>query len=334
MQSQRQDMTNSTPKPDLQAPIFIVGHARSGTTLLATMLGRHPNISATPETHFFNEGRFALKPHYPRGAATVARRISTTRLRHLEFAESALNALLQPAPMTDSGVITALLSAYLARSGKARVAEKTPVHIRHIDDILTCLPHAKIIWIQRDGRACIASLRKVDWATHDIAALSRQWTRNMGFGLAARPQHPNAILTTRYEDLTSNPKAEMTRILAWLAEPFSPTTLDTSQEVTTISQAEETWKANVRKPILSDRAAAWRTELTASQIAAAEAIMGPMLRRLGYDAPARTGIKAAGETLRQTLQNSPLGIVLQKRLFNRMAANRFAPWGANRGTKG
>ena len=325
-------MTNDSRQAALRAPIFVVGHARSGTTLLATMLGRHPQLAATPETHFFNEGRYALAPQYAHGAATVARRIATTRLRHLEFDEAALSTLLHPAAMTDAGVITALLSGYLHRSGKARMVEKTPVHIRHIDDILTCLPDARIIWIQRDGRACIASLRKVDWATHDITALSRQWARNMGFGQIALRQHPATILTTRYEDLTARPEAEMTRILNWLGEPFVAATLDANQEVTTISQAEEGWKANVRKPILSDRAGAWRTELTPTQIATAEAIMGPMLRQLGYDAPARGG--AFLESLRQKLQNSAPGVALQKRLFNRMARKRFAPWGANRGTKG
>jgi Sulfotransferase family len=323
--------TDSGPSP-LRAPIFVVGHARSGTTLLATMLGRHPHLAATPETHFFNEGRYALAPQYAKGPATVARRIATTRLRHLEFAEAELAALLMAAPMTDTGVISTVLSAFLARSAKARVVEKTPVHIRHIDDILACLPDARIIWIQRDGRACIASLRKVDWATHDVVALSRQWTRNMGFGQLALRQHPAAILTTRYEDLTADPETEMTRILNWLGEPFSPATLDASQQVTTISKAEEGWKANVRKPILSDRAMAWQQELSAEQIAAANVIMGPMLRQLGYQVDGTAGQRL--ETWRQALQNSAPGVALQKMMFNRMARKRFAPWGANRGTKG
>jgi hypothetical protein len=325
-------MTDTLTTPDLQAPVFVVGHARSGTTLLATMLGRHPKLASTPETHFFNEGRYALAPQYKLGSETVARRIQTTRLRHLEFDDNQLNSVLRPAQMTDRGVITALLTAFLHRSDKGRVVEKTPVHIRHIDDILAALPDARIIWIRRDGRACIASLRKVDWATHDIAALSRQWTRNMGFGMAALRHHPTAILTTRYEDLTTRPEQEMTRILTWLGEAFSPSTLDASQQVTTISQAEEGWKANVRKPILSDRADAWRTELSPEQIATAETIMGPMLRRLGYDAPSQSG--AMIERLRQSVQNSAPGVALQKRLFDRMASRRFAPWGANRGTRG
>ena len=236
--------------------------------------------------------------------------------------------------MSDSGIFTALLLAFLDRTGKARVVEKTPVHLRHVDDILACLPHARIIWILRDGRGCIASLRRVNWASHDIATLSHQWTRNMAFGLHAKRRHVAKVLITRYEDLTAQPQAEITRILEWVSEPFSEATLDTTQETTTISDAEESWKGNVHKPIQSDRAEAWRKELAADQVLAAEAVMGPMLRRLGYDAPVANGLTAKSEQLRQFFEMSSLGIALQKRLFDFRASRRFAPWGANRGTRG
>lgn len=34
-------------------PIFIVGHPRSGTTLLATILNRHSRVAISPELSFF-----------------------------------------------------------------------------------------------------------------------------------------------------------------------------------------------------------------------------------------------------------------------------------------
>ncbi|MEA2124455.1 MAG: hypothetical protein QOI80_1237, partial [Solirubrobacteraceae bacterium] len=33
-------------------PIFVLGHERSGTTLLQALLGAHPRIAAPPETYF------------------------------------------------------------------------------------------------------------------------------------------------------------------------------------------------------------------------------------------------------------------------------------------
>ena len=62
--------------------------------------------------------------------------------------------------------------------------------------------------------------------------------------------------------------------------------------------------------------------------------MGPMLRRLGYDAPVVDGLTAKSEQLRQFFEMSSLGIALQKRLFDFQASRRFAPWGAKRSTRG
>ena len=41
------DLTDATP-----SPVFIVGAARSGTTLVRSMLGAHPELAIPPESHF------------------------------------------------------------------------------------------------------------------------------------------------------------------------------------------------------------------------------------------------------------------------------------------
>ena len=47
-----------TPQPMMQdddfEPILIVGHQRSGTTLLATILNRHSQVAVPPELNFFH----------------------------------------------------------------------------------------------------------------------------------------------------------------------------------------------------------------------------------------------------------------------------------------
>ena len=37
------------------ASVYIVGNSRSGTTLMARMLGQHSKVLYLPETHFFGE---------------------------------------------------------------------------------------------------------------------------------------------------------------------------------------------------------------------------------------------------------------------------------------
>ena len=49
---------------------FIVGVPRSGTTLLATILNRHPLVCVTPETYFFS-----LTEQYPGGRTAFLREL-------------------------------------------------------------------------------------------------------------------------------------------------------------------------------------------------------------------------------------------------------------------
>ena len=80
-----------------------------------------------------------------------------------------------------------LLASFAAASGARRVVEKTPLHLRHIDTIRAWFPDAQLVWILRDGRACVASLRKMPWASDNPAVLAAQWVRNMAFALDSRP---------------------------------------------------------------------------------------------------------------------------------------------------
>ena len=39
----------------MKGPLFVVGNSRSGTTMFARMLGRHPSVHTVSELHFYEE---------------------------------------------------------------------------------------------------------------------------------------------------------------------------------------------------------------------------------------------------------------------------------------
>lgn len=47
-------MSNDLPAPMSDAPIFVVGFPRSGTTLAQSLIGAHPRIAAPLEMHYFS----------------------------------------------------------------------------------------------------------------------------------------------------------------------------------------------------------------------------------------------------------------------------------------
>ncbi len=312
-----------------RAPIFIVGHPRSGTSLLAAMLGRHPQVLALPETHFFNEVRYALAPHYARGAAAVAGRLETTRMRHLPLERERVREALARAGMTPKAVFEALAGALLEQAGRERLVERSPVHIRHVEDILAMWPDAQVIWIVRDGRAAISSLRKLDWASDDLPVLARQWTRNMRFALAAHAAHPEQVMRVDYEDLIAHPTDVLARLCARTGLSFDPAMLDHKRATQSVSSFEQGWKANVDAPLIASRASAWQDELSADERAEIEAIMAPVLIELGYLAHRPVSLRALREALRERLANNAVGRWAQKSAYALIAARRFAPDGSS-----
>jgi hypothetical protein len=319
----------SSTESVLHAPVFIVGHPRSGTSLLAAMLGRNPEVLALPETHFFNEVRYALAPHYSKGPDAVASRLQATRMRHLPLGQVAVRNALAGAEMSPKGVFDAILIAMLMQSGRHRIVEKTPVHIRHIDDILAMWPDAHVIWIVRDGRAAISSLRKLDWASKDLSTLARQWTRNMRFAISAHDSYPAQVTRVEYEDLISCPEDVLLHVCRRIELRYDRVMLDHNQPTQTVSSFEDEWKANVGSPMIASRASAWREELRPDEIIEIEAIIGPLLVNLGYLTSRPGSLRALLEGVRERAVNSALGLRVQMVLYDFVAARRFAPSGAN-----
>lgn len=275
-------MTQTAPAP-LDRPIFVVGHPRSGTTLLASMLGRHPDVVSTPESLYLTMVRFQLAPLFARGPQAVLEGIENSPMRFLVLDRDTLLARLTALPaLTERTVFETVLEAFRAADGKPRLLEKTPLHLRHLDEIFAWFPDARIVWIMRDGRACIASLRKVDWASNDPVLLARQWVRNVSYGLAQRDLRPGQVHMIHYEALIADAPAEMAPLLEFLDLSPSDAVFDHAREVRTVKPTETSWKGNVGRPLMSDRAEAWRKELPADVLPRLDAIMGPMLARFGY----------------------------------------------------
>ena len=304
------------PALALDRPIFVIGHPRSGTTLLASMLGRHPDVASTPETLYLLQGRFQLAPAIATGPGAVAARIHRTPLRRLARDRARLEAdLAAAAPLSEAKVFGVLLASFTRASGASRVVEKTPMHLRHVETILDWFPDARIVWILRDGRACVASLRKVPWASSNPTRLAADWVRNMAFAEAAEARAGASLLRVRFEALTADPVAEMDRIQDFLGLPRSEAVHDHTRKVDTVKAFERGWKENVGKPIIGTRAEAWRDELTPAIRRTLAGIMDPTLARLGYPPEAGSGSLTGSLTGTLVRGAAGAGVALERRLY-------------------
>lgn len=305
-------------RPAPPAPVFVVGHPRSGTTLLASMLGRHPDFVATPESLFLCQVRYQLGAARAKGPGAVTAAAMRGPLQYMIADGDAFTARLRAAAgdgsVDERTLFAALLEDYRAAHGAARVVEKTPLHVRHMDELSAWFPDCRIVWIVRDGRACIRSLQKVAWASSDAPRLARQWVRNMALGAALAPAAGPRLMTVRYEALIADPETELARLCAHLGVEPAPGMAETARGTTVIKPTETSWKGKVTTPIDASRAEAWRHELSPEDLARVGPIMNDTLARLGYPTdPVRPTL----ETWRGRAATLPPVVRAQRWLFDR-----------------
>ncbi len=226
------------------APIFIVGLPRSGSTLLEQILASHSQVEGTLEL-----------PDIPRMVADMLGRES-------EGDEPRYPALLAALPPEE---LRRLGERYLAdtlayRQGKPRFIDKMPNNFRHIGLIHLILPHARIIDARREPMACCFSNFKQLFAsgqefTYSISDIARYYRSYLELMAHWDDVLPGRVLRVQHEDLVTDFEPNVRRLLAYCGLEFEPGCLDfhkTARSVRTASSEQ------VRRPINADGLDQWR----------------------------------------------------------------------------
>lgn len=246
--------------PGAEAPVFIVGMPRSGTSLVEAMLAMHPALVAGGELRVlpdlleqtFGFAASAAPDAYPEAVAALP--------------DASLRGLGREY----------LRRARLHAGGARRVIDKLPGNVLHVGMIRRMLPGAKIVHVRRDPRdacfSCFANLFARDnlpWS-YDLGALGRYAVRCGSLvDHWCRSLPADAILTVRYEDLAAAPEAGLRRLLGFLALPWDARCLDfhrARRAVHTVSAGQ------VRRPAYVTSIGRWKHF---------ERHLGPLLRALG-----------------------------------------------------
>ena len=205
---------------------FIIGSARSGTTLLRTLLTGHSAIAVAPETYFTIPLLRRADDLTPADAWRVM--YSSGSFDEWPLSVDDLEPAWQACrPSTVPEAVGAFFQAYREWAGKEIIGDKTPYHCQHVDLLAQAFPHARFVVLERDGRAVARSAQRTHFGSGSFLVNAQRWSRDVVAVDRSRRRHPNRFVTIRYEDLTQDPQPVLSEVCAFLDVDFEAAMLDT-----------------------------------------------------------------------------------------------------------
>jgi hypothetical protein len=236
--------------------VFLVGCARSGTTLLQSLLASHPSIASYPESHFFRHlsgGRRWRWVGLPSRRARPRLEQFLGELAH----PSAPRALPRRVVLRRQYVsfFLGLLDSLALGERKAIWIEKTPSHLWHLDEIERLVPGAKFIHIVRDGTDVVASLYDVThrypevWGgARSIDACIDRWLKDVA--ISRRYEGRENHLAVSYERLVDSPREVLEEICSFLGIEYANAMLrDHRLTAERVVLESEPWKSNAFRTV-------------------------------------------------------------------------------------
>ena len=208
-----------------EAPFFIMGIQRGGTTLLRLMLNKHSNICIPPESHFliplfkkFSPEQILnkIQQHTAKDIITAHPRFSTWNISINEF-NQIIDLLPEQCPLPL--LVEKLFKKQIQSTGKKIWGEKTPEYIDIILQLAAAFPQGRFLSIIRDGRDVSMSLKHRGWQGWSIYQRATYWKRCV-HKIARLKELPNPYLAVKYEDIVLNTKDTLTAISSFLEIKF------------------------------------------------------------------------------------------------------------------
>jgi Sulfotransferase family len=280
--------TTSGTSSRSQAPVFVLGCGRSGTTLLYHMI-----LSAGDFVVYRTESNAIslLEPRFGNlGVRRNKERLMDAWLNSKLFWVSGLdgNAIREKvlAECRNGGDFLRIIMSEMARQqGVRRWADCTPEHLLYLPRIKQTLPDALIIHIIRDGRDVALSIDRLGYIKRapwdkkpSVMAAGLYWDWIVRRGRKDGCKLGNDYIEVRFEDLLSQPR----QVLATLSE-FIEHDLDYDRilrvGVGSVSEPNTSFKdtSGNFNPI-----GRWKQGYSSENLITFEALVGKTLEELGY----------------------------------------------------
>jgi len=270
--------------------IFVVGAARSGTTLLARLLDGHPGLFVLPrETH----ATWCVARPDPLAAllheTPMAREFEGDARRRDEIEARLARRLTGPpdAPRLLTALAETLLEERAPQPPPVAWVEKTPRHLRHVPELLAAFgAQTRVLVLLRDPRAVMASraARFGRRGRRAVRHFARRWAT--ADELLRRFEPLSQVLCVRYRDLVRDTAAQMRRVARHLD-------LRWDDALVQPQRAGRPWPGNSSfgggsRGVHAEAVERWRSRLAPDEIRELEDLLAVRMAARGF-APVRGG---------------------------------------------
>jgi Sulfotransferase family len=290
--------------------VFIVGCARSGTTVLQRIGDAHPQLAVIKQTRWiadWYEKRTALTPDGDLTPEFRERLAGHSGFANLGAEPAGLDGMLENGngPLAYRDFVTALFDLYGERRAKRRVGDKTPRYVRSIATLHELWPDAKFVHLIRDGHDVALSVldwskakgslrRFPTWDDDPVLTTALFWEWNVRLGREAGASlGSERYYELRYEALVADPEHESRKLCDFLGLAYDPAMLRFHEGRSRSKpglDAKKAWRP-VTRGLRS-----WREQMARDDVARFEAAAGLLLDELGYERGAPTA--SSGELAR------------------------------------
>ncbi|MFY9560070.1 MAG: sulfotransferase [Terriglobales bacterium] len=276
--------------PRDKAPVFVVGSARSGNTMLYHMLlssGHFPIYRTEPLVFDlliprFGDFRSAAARRELMGHWLRSRQSRRSGLDARQITERVLTSV-----STGGEFLRAVMEEMARAGGYQRWAVWGPDNLLYIPTIKRQIPDALFIHVVRDGRDVALALdrkefiRPFPWdRDYRLLASALHWMWKVRTGRAYGQSIGADYLEVRFEDLVLNPPETLARIGAFIGQPLDYEKIRCA-EIGAVRRPNTSFTEELESKGFSP-VERWKRQLSRDQVARLEDLIGELLVELGY----------------------------------------------------
>ena len=262
-----EEFVNSTKGSGCQsdAPIFILGLPRSGSTLIEQILASHSRVEGTRELPDISLLGRRLTKSKPPGVKYPDAVKHMTDEEKIEYGESYLE------------------TSKRYRTDKPRFIDKMPNNFAHIGFIKTILPNAKIINAKRHPLdSCVSSFKQLfykgqSWS-YDLFEIGEYYLEYERMMDHWHSLYPGEIYDIQYENIVNNQEDESRALIQYCGLDWEDSCLRFYENKRSVNTASS---EQVRQPIYKGAMYAWKNY--ESEIGALKDILEPVLAKYPQD---------------------------------------------------